>query len=71
MQDLTYKDRVQMMMNAGISFCTILMAEGTDGEEAAARAAEIAAELLCSVEYEIAKMDEEEEAEDVPGEKDS
>lgn len=56
---LSYKDRVQMLMNGAISFCTILLAEGCEDSEAAARAAEISAELLDRVEYEVEKHDAE------------
>lgn len=70
-EELSYKERVQLIMNGAISFCTILLTEGVESSEAAAIAAETAAELLDNVEYQVSKHDaeaflenQEEEAED-------
>lgn len=65
MQKLDYAMRIQLMMSASISFCTIFLAEGIEEDEAAARAAEVAATLLERVEYEAFKIEEAEEAEEV------
>ena len=60
----TYEDVVRMLMTSASSFCTVLLAEQVDDDEAVVRSAEIAASLFDEVQYQMYRMSN--PIEDVP-----
>ena len=52
----TYEDVVRMLMTSASSFCTVLLAEQVDDDEAVVRSAEIAASLFDEVQYQMYRM---------------
>ena len=54
--DNEYDNLVQTLMKSATSFCTVMLANQIEDEEAATRSAEIAAMLYDEVQYQIYRM---------------
>jgi len=52
----TYEDIVKILMTSASSFCTVMLAEQVDDDEAAIRSAEIAVSLFDEVQYQMYRM---------------